>query len=198
MEKIKYKNILVLDLESSCWKKDQDRYSQQNICPKGQQSEIIEIGVTVIDVVSLTPTVKEGILVKPTVSTISEFCTELTTLTQELLDKEGITFVEACKILVEKYDSKNALFVSYGRYDQRMFESQCKSFNVEYPFGPEHWNVKAMFAAAYNLKKEVGMAKALNIAKIPLEGTHHRGVFDSWNIAKIVVDLLSKQRLQNA
>ena len=41
-----------------------------------------------------------------------------------------------------------------------------------------------------NWEKEVGMA--LDKLGLPLEGTHHRGVDDAWNIAKILVTGLIK------
>jgi inhibitor of KinA sporulation pathway (predicted exonuclease) len=41
-------------------------------------------------------------LVKPERSTVSEFCTELTTLTQEQVD-QGMSFAEACERLQKRY-----------------------------------------------------------------------------------------------
>ncbi len=36
----------------------------------------------------------------------------------------------------------------------------------------------------------MGMAGALKQLEIPLEGTHHRGIDDAWNIAEILTWLL--------
>ena len=49
--------------------------------PPGQRSEIIEIGLCVVDVARLERIEKRCMLVRPVRSEISEFCTQLTTLT---------------------------------------------------------------------------------------------------------------------
>jgi inhibitor of KinA sporulation pathway (predicted exonuclease) len=54
--------------------------------------------------------------------------------------------------------------------------------------------VKTLFALAYALPHEVGMVRALDIAGIPLDGTHHRGDDDAWNIAALMSHLMLKVR----
>ncbi|NEB75550.1 hypothetical protein G3I40_09975 [Streptomyces sp. SID14478] len=39
-----------------------------------------------------------------------------------------------------------------------------------------------------------GMAQALEIAGLPLEGRHHRGEDDAWNIAALVLHLAERER----
>lgn len=176
--------IIVVDIESTCWKSNP---------PQGEESEIIEIGICLLDVASASPTEKESILVKPERSRVSQFCTELTTLTQEQVD-EGISFAEACALLKSKYKSPQRVWASYGDYDRNMFQKQTLRRGMKYPFGPRHINVKTLFALAYNFPKEVGMPAALETLQIPLEGTHHRGGDDAWNIAKILGKLLLQTR----
>ncbi len=173
--------IIIIDVESTCWEKAP---------PKEQESEIIEIGICTLDVISRKRIEKESIIIKPEHSSVSEFCTQLTTLTQEEVEK-GITFNDACSILKKKYLSKKRVWASYGDYDRRQFERQCKSYNVIYPFGHTHINIKNLFAIMYKLKYEIGMAKALELLELPLMGVHHRGIDDAWNIASILSKLLS-------
>ncbi len=61
---------------------------------------------------------------------------------------------------------------------------------MAYPFGPTHLNVKNLFALRRRLDHEVGMDAALRTLGLPLEGTHHRGGDDAWNIAAILTHLL--------
>ncbi len=49
--------------------------------------------------------------------------------------------------------------------------------------------MKAAFTASYGLRKRPGMAQALTVAGLPLEGRHHRGDDDAWNIAALVLEL---------
>ncbi|MGB5967665.1 MAG: 3'-5' exonuclease [Spirulinaceae cyanobacterium] len=176
----KLDQILVLDIEATCW---------SGKPPPGQESEIIEIGICPLDVKLSKPLEKASILVKPQCSTVSDFCTELTTLTQEQVD-QGISFAEACSILQDKYQSRQQVWASYGEYDRQQFTKQCKSRGVKYPFGTRHINVKTLLALQRRLAKEVGMAQALEILDLPLQGTHHRGVDDAGNIARILAKLL--------
>jgi inhibitor of KinA sporulation pathway (predicted exonuclease) len=178
----KLDKILVVDIEATCWQGDP---------PAGQINEIIEVGICLLDIKTYEITANRGIIVKPENSKISPFCTELTTITQEMVDY-GITLKEACAILENDYESGQRVWCSYGAYDLKQFTKECASKDVKYPFGQSYLNVKTLFAVMNQLKKEVGMAKALNIAKIELEGTHHRGVDDARNIAKILGKLLSK------
>lgn len=177
--------ILVVDVESTCWEGEP---------PPGQQSEIIEIGLCPLEVASLRVVEKRSILVNPQHSQVSEFCTQLTTLTaQDLV--AGIPFPEAVRLLKREYHSQQRLWASWGDYDRRQFERVCKLYRVGYPFGQSHLNVKTLFATAWGLPYEVGMPTALGKLDFPLEGTHHRGHDDAGNIARILAELLRRTRL---
>ncbi len=176
--------ILVIDIEATCW---------QGAPPPGEENEIIEVGATTLDPETLERGDKESFLVRPVRSRVSPFCTELTTLTQEQVDR-GVSLAEVCELLVERFRSRQRTWASYGDYDRQKFERQCAREGLPYPFGPTHLNVKNLFALARGLRREVGMARALHIAGLPLEGTHHRGDDDAWNIAAILAELLRRQR----
>ncbi|MDQ8012116.1 MAG: 3'-5' exonuclease [Flavobacterium nitrogenifigens] len=169
--------ILIIDLEATCW---------QGAVPSGQQNEIIEIGLAVLDTETGEISKNKGILIKPQRSNVSPFCTELTTITQDLLDKNGVSFEEAVDLLIDEYNPDLYTWASYGQYDLNMLKKQCKSFGIPYPMGEEHINVKEHFAEKFGLVKPTGMNGALALLNIPLEGTHHRGIDDAKNIAKIL------------
>ncbi len=168
--------MLIVDVESTCW---------ESSPPPGQQSEIIEIGICALDWDTLQISQERSILVKPARSRVSPFCIELTSLTPELVD-QGMSFAEACALLETDYASKSLMWGSWGAYDLRMFQDQCASFGVPYPFGVQHLNIKKLFGERVNKKKQVGMAQALNLINLPLKGTHHRGGDDARNIAVIL------------
>lgn len=174
----KTKNIIVVDLEATCWERD-GAYQREH-------SEIIEIGICVLDTETGEITKNKGILVKPEKSEVSAFCTSLTTITKEMLDNEGVSFKQAINELKTDYEVGNYTWASYGAYDKNMLKKQCKLKGIEYPFGSHHLNAKEVFREASKMNKSVGMKKALSILKVPLAGTHHRGVDDANNIAKIL------------
>ncbi|RXR34894.1 exonuclease domain-containing protein [Flavobacterium piscinae] len=176
--------IIVIDLEATCW---------NGQIPKGQVNEIIEIGICELDAKTGMISKNKGLLIKPERSVVSSFCTELTTITQELLDKEGVRFEEAIEMLKQDYQPDQYTWASYGQYDLNMLKKQCQLLNVHYPLGSHHINVKELFSEVRGMHKKVGMNGALALLNLPLEGTHHRGVDDARNIAKILYWCLEQQ-----
>lgn len=176
--------ILVIDLESTCWEGNP---------PPGQSSEIIEIGLCPLDAKTLTRMERRSILVKPVNSEISEYCTELTTLTPEMFGDAG-SLEDAVRVLRKEYASKDRLWASWGDYDRRQFERVCSNLKIGYPFGPSHLNVKSLFATAIGQGHELGLDGAYQHLGLNMEGTHHRGDDDAWNIAGLLCQLLASMR----
>jgi inhibitor of KinA sporulation pathway (predicted exonuclease) len=178
-------HILVIDVESTCW--------DGGYPPHGAANDIIEIGLVPLELATGHRLEKRSILVKPERSRVSPFCTELTTLTQEQVDG-GLLFKDACRILEDEYLSQERLWASFGDYDRRQFEKQCRDQGVRYPFGPSHLNGKTHFAITRGLPTEVGLPQAMALMKLKLDGTHHRGDDDAWSIAAVLWELLKKAR----
>ncbi|MGW1723592.1 exonuclease domain-containing protein [Streptomyces sp. NPDC002306] len=177
----------VIDLEATCW---------EGQPPPGSVSEVIEIGLTVVDLRARRRTERHRIVVRPVRSAVSAFCTELTGLTQDEVER-GVGFAEACATLAERHGARARTWASWGDYDRHQFTRQCRADRVAYPFGHPaertHTNAKAVFTEAYGLRKKPGMAQALRLAGLPLEGRHHRGEDDAWNIAALVLDLVGRE-----
>ncbi len=178
--------IVVIDVEATCW---------EGPPPPGEESEIIEIGVCTLDVATGERLERESLLVRPRRSRVSAFCTQLTTLTQEMV-ADGVSLEAACATLTRRYRTKERLWASYGDYDRRQFERECMSKGLGYPFGPGHLNVKTLLAVVRALPREVGMDEALALLHLPLEGTHHRAGDDAWNIAGILSKILLHARIE--
>lgn len=169
----------VIDVEATCW---------EGQPPAGAVNEIIEIGLTVVDLAAGERLAKHRILVRPRRSRVSEFCTRLTGLTQAEVDT-GIEFADACALLAEEHRADSRPWASWGDYDRNQFQRQCKATGTRYPFGSRHTNAKLVFTQANGLKRRPGMATALDIAGLPLDGRHHSGADDAWNIAALVLGL---------
>jgi inhibitor of KinA sporulation pathway (predicted exonuclease) len=181
-ETVRRDRVLVVDIEATCWQGDP---------PPDQRSEIIEIGVCWLDVETHSVGEAHSILVKPARSYVSPFCTQLTTLTQDMVDG-GVSFAAACAALETEFDAKSHLWASWGQYDLKMFKAQCYADEIPYPFSGRHANLKSLYAKAVNNKQRVGMSVALEQMGLPLEGTHHRGGDDARNIARILSALLKR------
>lgn len=179
----KLDKIIIVDVESTCWMGEP---------PTGQINEIIEVGICMVDVDNLSISDKKSYIIRPTFSKISDFCTELTGITQDMVDK-GKDFSKVCNDIENRYGSKSRIWTSYGEYDKNQFKKCCRIFNVPYPFSDMHWNIKSLSSVFYGYK-QMGMDKLLEKLNIPLEGRHHSGVDDAYNTAKILVNILQKGR----
>ena len=177
--------INVVDIESTCWEGDS---------PPGEMSEIIEIGLCELDSRSLEILETRSLLCRPVDSSVSPFCTKLTTLTDDMLRARGMTFGAACALIRLHDNTRNRIWASFGDYDRHMFTKCCTRNNVEYPFGSRHINVKMLASLAFGWRREFGMKEVLRRLDLPLVGTHHRGVDDAANTARILRVILENMR----
>lgn len=184
MRNIDLNYINVIDVEATCW---------EGGPPNIEVSEIIEVGIAVLEV-DTGSIVSDTILVKPTLSTISKYCTDLTSLNDEIISSTGVDFSRACRLLMDKHSSRKRVWASYGDYDRTKFKDDCSNKGIVYPFGRTHINIKTLFPLVYGLKKEVGLQKALRKLHITFDGTPHRGIDDAYHIALILKWILDRCR----
>lgn len=165
---------LVVDLEATC--------DDQGAVPR-DESEIIEIGAVLVDGITLRSVGEFQAFVRPVVHpTLTKFCTELTTITQaDVAAAPG--FVEVARRLAAF--GEGTVFCSWGDYDRNQLAADARRHGIASPLGPRHINVKAELARVTGDRKR-GNREAL--ARIGLEatGTHHRGIDDARNIARLL------------
>ena len=123
--------IIVIDLEATCWEGNP---------PPGEISEIIEIGICVLDQATGVIDKNRGILIKPVHSAISPFCTQLTTITPDLIGKEGISFEEALHILGKEYQAGQHAWPATACTTKTCCKKQCALRHIPYPMHHEHIN----------------------------------------------------------
>lgn len=171
--------ILVIDLEATCGEGD--------TLPSSQM-EIIEIGAVwandegrVID--------EFQALVRPVVCPkLTPFCRQLTGIEQPDVDaaESFPTVAAALADFAQRHRAEGATWGSWGQYDRKQLARDCERHGVSDPLaGFEHVNLKRRFAKARKIK-EVGMAKALLLVGLSLDGAHHRGLDDARNIAHLL------------
>jgi inhibitor of KinA sporulation pathway (predicted exonuclease) len=178
--------LLAVSIEATCWERPSDQ-------PPTMKNEIIEIGIVPVSLIEPKMGEPRSILVKPIKSKVSKFCTRITSLTQEQVDT-GISFREACEILVKEYNSPNIPWVSWGDFDRKIFVWQCDDFKCPYVFGAGHWDISTTFAKMMGLEHDVGLAIALNLIGLEFEGIRHRGADEAKNTARIMISMFGKLR----
>lgn len=171
--------ILVIDLEATC--------ADDDSIP-AEQMEVIEVGAVwatqegqVLD--------RFQTLVRPILRPqLTQFCIQLVGIQQAEIDLAE-PFPAAASALAKfanLHQNTRAVWMSWGQYDRKQIERECVRHGIGNPLGLEHQNAKRLFAKAQKIGKEIGMAKACELAQLKLKGTHHRGLDDACNIARLL------------
>lgn len=171
---------VIVDLEATCWKEGNNP----------DRMEIIEIGAVLLEAAS-GPVGKEfAAFVKPVASPqLSRFCTELTSILQVDVDNAE-TFSAVFPRFLEWIGDEPFRLCSWGAYDLNQFRKDCERHQIPLPASFEnHINLKKEFSRLKGVTPK-GMRGALEMMGIPLEGTHHRGIDDARNIAKLAQIIL--------
>lgn len=174
--------ILVIDLEATCWEYDR--------IPAGQKTDIIEIGICELNRATRAISRKQSIYVIPERSKISAFCTDLTGITPQLIKEKGIHFEEACEKIRDEYNSASLAWAGFGSFDKEQVSQQCDYLGIENPFSGNYINIMHQFRAYNGLYKMMGLKRALKALNMDFEGNHHSGADDAYNAARILREIL--------
>ena len=123
---------------------------------------------------------------------LSDFCKELTSITQDDVDN-----AESFPVVIEKFKSwigNDYSLCSWGFYDKSQLNKDCELNKVSNVWIKNHISLKHQYGSIKGMNKGCGMERALTIENLKLEGTHHRGIDDARNIAKIFIKLYDKWR----
>jgi 3'-5' exoribonuclease 1 len=182
---------IVIDLEATC--------CDRQTIPRNQM-EIIEIGAVIVETQNLTSVCEFQTFIKPVRHPIlTDFCRQLTSISQAQVDQAPSysEAIENLKAWLSEYSDFRLIWGSWGEYDRKQFEQDSQFHHLLFPINYPYINLKKMFSKSQKLKGRYGMAEALKMAGITLEGTHHRGIDDTRNIVKLMPYILGVQKLQH-
>lgn len=169
--------ILVIDLEATC-------ADDGSIPP--EQMEIIELGaVWAAPGGEIIDTLQRFIrpIERPH---LTPFCVALTHIEQASIDTAPSWPAVAAELAAFACRRPGPCWGSWGAYDRHQIERESARHALPDPLASlTHLNLKAAFAKRRKIK-QVGMATALQIAGLALEGTHHRALSDAKNIARLL------------
>ena len=181
---MRYHLANVLDEERTCY--------ADGIFPDGEIAEVIEFGITVVDLSARAIVDTHSIAVVPTLSQVSDYCTNLTGWTYDKLLGCGVDFKEACRLLVDQFDSLNRLLVIDSVSDIIALENQCAVMKQPMPFGPHRLNISTLFSLLTDRRKQVGSEKLMRLLGLESEPVRHRADSDSRGTARAFLSVLEK------
>jgi inhibitor of KinA sporulation pathway (predicted exonuclease) len=169
---------LVIDLESTC--------AEDGSIPESER-EIIEVGAVLVEATALQPVDEFQSFVRPVRHpALTLFCTRLTTIAQDQVEHAPLFPAVLARLCEQMLGNPKVLFCSWGNYDRRQFEQDCAYHGVAYPFGDDHWNLRAAFSKARSTNHKFEVEEALRHLGLAFEGTSHRAIDDARNIARLL------------
>lgn len=179
-------NYIIYDLEATCWRGS----------PHSKVQETIEIGA-----VRLSPYGEvEGFFnrfIRPILNpNLSAFCRELTSIDQVDVNRASTfpTVIEDFQDWAGVFD-EDYLLCSWGNFDKTMLIQDCKLHDMEWEWVNEHINLKRQYQEIMRLKKPRGLKWTVEHEGFVFTGTHHRGIDDAENLAKVFTKHLDMWRV---
>jgi inhibitor of KinA sporulation pathway (predicted exonuclease) len=132
--------------------------------------------------------------IKPTAHPrLSAYCLELTGITQDQINKAK-RFESVFSDFQEWIENQDQpqLICTWGNKDMPIIREECITHDLDCSFLPQSINLKAQFASIFQLGKEIGLQKALELSEIEFEGSPHRANDDAYNTARLFLRYLDQ------
>jgi len=179
---------IVVDFEATCWQDESRR----------GDSEIIEIGAVRMQQSTGRIVDDFSTFVRPIrYPVLSEYCTRLTSITQEEVDTAPTFPGALADFLTWLSDPRDYTLCSWGAYDRFLLHQACRFHRLPYPFDDAYINIKPAFSEAFS-GRGVSMPRALDMMDLPQVGRSHSGIDDARNAARLWQMVLREQRMRGA
>ncbi|WP_210499011.1 exonuclease domain-containing protein [Vibrio crassostreae] len=161
------------DLEMCCWKEHKE------------VGEIIEIGAVIVDLKTKKIGKKQSIIVKPDGDKVSEFCTELTGITQRMVDRQGVKLNEAIRRLTKNISMKNNPWFAWGRD----IDTLVREFGEKrLPITPSNFHdASIFFKMSHGANRNLGMVEVCSMYDVETIEPAHRALPDAETLAKLML-----------
>ncbi len=170
-------NYIVFDLEATCWEFRRASHKQ----------EVIEIGALKLDEYAQVTEVFCRFIQPVFHPTLSPFCKKLTSIEQEDVEKakEYREVVEEFQEWIGLFDDEEYVLCSWGFFDRKILENNCALHKMDIDWLEHHISLKHQYKDIRKLNKPIGLKRAVEQEGFEFTGTHHRGIDDAHNLAKI-------------
>ncbi|CAG8492561.1 13436_t:CDS:2 [Ambispora gerdemannii] len=188
--------LVVIDFEATC----DENPNPQALQVTKETAEIIEFAWVVVDTSTLEVVYQHSQYVKPENTPLTSFCTSLTNITWENLDKAG-TLQEAIKSMdnyIQSFiiaNSKTFCFCTHGAWDLRIqlpreardkhielpsYLAHCRMFDLKQEF--QRWQVHHPDVTL----KSQSLGEMCSAFELQIVGPQHSGLNDSLTMVNII------------
>jgi inhibitor of KinA sporulation pathway (predicted exonuclease) len=176
--------LLIVDLEATCWDGKVEGLDRKQTV---DDMEIIEFGCAIAEENGAVRDYR-SFMVRPQLHpNLSKFCKQLTSITQSDVDAAPIYQSVVPEIDQWLISYKLDGWGSWGNYDKNQISAEQKRHNlVPEFFSLPHINIKQQWRQGKVNSRSAGLANALKYHGLCFEGTHHRGIDDALNIARLL------------
>lgn len=154
-----------------------------------EEMEIIEIGASLVDGNGRELDHFQRFVCPQRRPLLTSFCRELTHIQQAQIDSaERFAQVwSGFEQWLAPQLPKLTGWLSWGDYDRRQILQECRAHQLDSSFLQiRHHNLKQCFAESRQLKRQVGLNTALQLAGLHFQGTQHRALEDARNTARLL------------
>jgi inhibitor of KinA sporulation pathway (predicted exonuclease) len=190
-----HKRIVIFDTEFTTWEGAWAR----NWSGPNEHREIVQIAAQMVDLETETVLDSFSCLVKPSINpALSDYFINLTGITQEQVDTEGISFAEA----YASFDTwtNNLPIFCYARSlgesaDRGVFEENIQLCNLEISLDPSRYDtLTGLFQSAGVDTQKYSSGELHRFFNLSLDGHVHNAMHD---VDSLVVSLFAIKKLKN-
>ena len=162
------------------------------------EQEIIEFPWVVLDVASLSTCECRQLYIKPENTPITSFCTELTGITEEML-QNGVSFAEAVREFTDfvetRYEAGSFVLCAHGKWDLSQLRYEAFQKGVELrPWMHKYIDLRSVFRYWAKVKKKnlrgTSLQNMCDALGITLTGRLHSGIDDATTIANCLAEVI--------
>jgi inhibitor of KinA sporulation pathway (predicted exonuclease) len=185
MARLRHDRLLAVDTEWTCWEGEP---------PPGQEREIVEIGIVEADPRSMEILREGRFLVRPALSSVSAYCTDLTGLTQDELRRHGRPLAEVMRTLAKAFGPGSKPWLAWGD-DRGGIVRACARLGADNPFPDAGFmDLGLHYAMLSGARERTSLASALSALGLEPEGRAHTAVADARNALRIQMELSCRMR----
>ena len=175
-----YTKVVCFDLEMCCWE------TAEEVGKK--TGEIIEIGLSKIDLEKGEITKRAQYYVKPEKDEISSFCYELTGITDKVIRKQGRSLSDVVNSMVRNFGGNNTVYAAWG-HDDDVLRKECAEKGIDFPFR-NYINLAVLDRVKNRRKTKVNQIDVMKEYGLDFEGAAHSGYVDAYNLSLLALKML--------